>query len=83
MDLNFDTSISEGFTSNSQIARLLTEHWVSRTVYCPSCGNSNLRSFKNNNPVGDFHCDNCKAEYELKSKKDSFGQRIVDGALAR
>lgn len=82
MDLNFDTSISEGFTSSSQIARLLTEHWVSRNVYCPSCGNSNLRSFKNNNPVGDFHCDNCKAEYELKSKKDSFGRRIVDGAFS-
>lgn len=81
MDLNFDTSVVAGYASNSQIARLLTEHWVSRNVYCPSCGNSNLLSFKNNNPVGDFHCDNCKAEYELKSKKDSFAQRIVDGAF--
>lgn len=82
MDLNFDISVAEGYASNSQIARLLTENWVSRNVYCPSCGNSNLLSFKNNNPVGDFHCDICKAEYELKSKKDSFTQRIVYGAFS-
>lgn len=81
MDLNFDPSVAAGYASNSQIARMLTEDWVSRNIYCPSCGNSNLLSFKNNNPVGDFLCDNCKAEYELKSKKDSFAQKIVDGAF--
>jgi type II restriction enzyme len=54
---------------------------VGRNVYCPSCGNSYLLSFRNNNPVGDFHCDDCKAEYELKSKKNSFAQRIAEVPL--
>lgn len=83
MNLNFDTSISRGYASNSQIARLLTEDWVSRNIYCPSCGNPKLSSFKNNNPVGDFLCVKCNAEYELKSKKDSFTQRILDGAYSK
>jgi type II restriction enzyme len=30
--------------------------------------------------VGDFACPKCQEEYELKSKKDIFGSKIVDGA---
>lgn len=82
MDLNLDTSITQGYASNSQIARLLTEDWVGRNVFCPSCGHTSLEEFKNNTPVGDFYCENCRAEYELKSKKDTFAQRIVDGAFS-
>jgi len=82
MNLNLDTSFVTGYTSSSQIARLMTEHWVGQNVFCPSCGNPSLSSFKNNNPVGDFQCKNCTAEYELKSKKDKFEQRIVDGAFS-
>ncbi len=82
MNLGLDTSIVGNYSSNSQIARILTENWVSNNIYCPSCGNLKLTTFENNNPVGDFHCNNCKAEYELKSKKDSFTQKIVDGAYS-
>ncbi|WP_288428687.1 DpnI domain-containing protein [uncultured Spirosoma sp.] len=49
-------------------------------MYCPSCGNDNLNSFTNNNPVGDFFCLNCKSEYELKSNKNATSLKIVDGA---
>ncbi len=80
MNLNFNHSLAEKYASSSQIARVLTENWVNNNIYCPSCGNNKLESFKNNNPVGDFYCDNCNSEYELKSKKDSFSQKIVDGA---
>jgi type II restriction enzyme len=81
MNLKFDT-LNRTFSSGSQIARVLTEDWVKRNVYCPSCGNDDLNQFENNKPVADFLCDNCKAEYELKSKKDSFTLKIVDGAYA-
>lgn len=80
MNLKFDISIAQVYSSSSQIARVLTENWVNNNIYCPSCGNPKLANFKNNNPVGDFFCDICKSEYELKSKKDSFAQKIVDGA---
>jgi len=82
MNLTLDNSIIGDYSSGSQQARVLTENWVSRNIYCPVCGNEKLTSFKNNNPVGDFSCGNCRAEYELKSKKDSFSQKIVDGAYA-
>ncbi len=80
MNLKFDLSFSTGYVSNSQIARVLTESWVKQNVYCPSCGNNELDQFDNNSPVADFLCIACKSEYELKSKKDSFTTRIVDGA---
>ena len=35
-----------------------------------------------NYAVADFLCKTCNSEYELKSKKDSFTTRIVDGAYS-
>ena len=80
MNLKFNKELAKGYASNTQIARVLTEGWVRNNIYCPSCGNNNLNNFENNNPVGDFFCDSCKSEYELKSKRDSFTLKIVDGA---
>jgi type II restriction enzyme len=39
-----------------------------------------LFQFDNNVPVADFLCRKCKAEYELKSKKDKFTLKVIDGA---
>jgi type II restriction enzyme len=80
MNLKIDNEYSEKYTSSSQIARVLTEAWVKKNVYCPSCGNDELNQFANNSPVADFLCNSCKSEYELKSKKNSFSIKIVDGA---
>ncbi|MFC5272177.1 DpnI domain-containing protein [Adhaeribacter terreus] len=82
MELKLNRSLITSYTSSSQIARVLTEDWVKNNSYCPSCGNYNLISFANNNPVGDFLCNNCESEFELKSKKDSFSLKIVDGAYS-
>src|SRR5690606_15793473 len=82
MNLKFDMAISSGYINSSQIARVLTESWVKLNAYCPSCGNDELNQFSNNSPVADFLCTICKAEFELKSKKDSFTTRIVDGAYS-
>jgi len=82
MNLKFDLSFSTGYTSSSQIARVLTESWVKQNAFCPSCGNDELNQFSNNSPVADFLCTTCRSEYELKSKKDSFTTRIVDGAYS-
>jgi type II restriction enzyme len=82
MNLKFDIP-DESYSSRSQIARVLTESWVKQNIYCPSCGNNNLNQFENNKPVADFLCFSCKAEYELKSKKDNFTLKIVDGAYVK
>jgi len=57
----------------------MTEEWVSRAGFCPSCGKV-LSQFENNKPVADFYCGNCSEEYELKSKHGEVGKKIVDGA---
>jgi type II restriction enzyme len=82
MNLKFDLATADGYTSRSQIARVLTEKWVSQNIFCPSCGNEVLDEFANNSPVADFFCNRCKSEYELKSKKDSKSLKIVDGAFS-
>lgn len=77
-----NTQITSSYKSNSQKIRVSTEDWVSTSkIFCPNCGND-ISKFKDNQPVADFYCASCKEEYELKSKKDSIGKKIVDGAYS-
>jgi type II restriction enzyme len=80
MNLEFDLSKAEGYKSNSQIARVLTEDWVKSNVYCLNCGLDNLSGFANNQPVADFYCPKCQEQFELKSKSGGISKKIVDGA---
>lgn len=82
MNLNFNTKLAEGYSSNSQIARVLTENWVLNNSYCPSCGELPLNEFGNNRPVADFYCNNCREEFELKSKGGQISKIITDGAYS-
>lgn len=80
MNLNFNLNLAEGYKSNSQIVRVLTENWVKENSYCPNCGELSLNDFENNMPVADFHCIGCKEEFELKSKNGKLSSIINDGA---
>ena len=80
MDLKFDDSIANDYHSATQIARVLTEAWVGKNMFCPRCGNPYIEHFENNRPVADFFCPRCKNEYELKSKNGQLGTTINDGA---
>lgn len=79
MQLNLNTNLATQYHSQSQIIRILTEDWVKNQIFCPNCGNS-ISEYPNNKPVGDFFCSKCAEDYELKSKKDSITQKVVDGA---
>ncbi|MDQ1283691.1 MAG: hypothetical protein QG620_39 [Patescibacteria group bacterium] len=79
MQTNFDLRLANDYTSSSQKIKVMSENWVGKNTFCPACGSA-VRHFENNRPVADFYCDDCKEEYELKSKKDSMGTKIVDGA---
>jgi len=81
MSLNLYSAIADDYNSNSQKIRILTENWVNEYIYCPSCGN-NVSEYENNKPVADFYCSKCNEDYELKSKKDKIGRKIVDGAYS-
>ena len=80
MKLEFDDRQQSPYTSGSQSARVWTEQWVRSRAYCPNCGASNIDPFPNNSPVADFHCTACNEEYELKSQKSRFGNKVLDGA---
>jgi type II restriction enzyme len=79
MLIGLDVKITERYHSASQRIRVLTEHWVDNEVFCPACG-LDINRYESNRPVADFFCPHCREEYELKSKKDSIGNKIVDGA---
>ncbi len=79
-NFNFNTKIAATYKSHSQKVRVMSEQWVSENIFCPCCGNLHISHQRNNNPVGDFICDECGEEFELKSKEEQFGQKIVDGA---
>jgi type II restriction enzyme len=80
INLFFDEKLADKYTSLPQKIRVLTEAWVDKQAYCPNCGHKDVDRYGSNRPVADFFCTNCLEDYELKSKKDDVGSRIVDGA---
>ncbi len=80
MKLTLDRKLADNYKSESQKIRVLTEQWVGDSIFCPNCGRLDIDKYPNNQPVADFHCSNCREEYELKSKQSAIGTRIVDGA---
>jgi type II restriction enzyme len=79
MKINLDQKLTSSYKSHSQIARALTESWAKDELFCPMCG-GDVDKYANSKPVADFYCRSCREDYELKSKKDSFGAKVVDGA---
>jgi len=80
MNLTFDEELAVDYKNTSQKVRVLTEQWVNSFVFCPNCGHLNINKYPNNQPVADFYCSNCREDYELKSKQNTIGLKIVDGA---
>jgi len=80
MNLSFEKKLADNYKSPSQKVRVLSEYWVDNQVYCPNCGYLNIDKYENNKPVADFYCKNCREDYELKSKQNSIGTKLINGA---
>jgi type II restriction enzyme len=78
MHLQMDASLAEGFTSASQRARVTTEAWAAANLYCVACEGDHLRPEPTNSKVVDFVCEQCSAEFQLKSQSHPFGRKVVD-----
>jgi type II restriction enzyme len=76
-----DKQLAEQYKSSSQKIRVITESWVGREIFCPSCG-ALINQYENNRPVADFYCPACLEDFELKSKAGIYGNKIVDGAYS-
>jgi type II restriction enzyme len=72
-------SLGINYKSASQKARVITEAWMTREGYCPSCL-SNLRPTPPNYKAIDYDCIKCRISFQLKSTKSKIGNKIPDGA---
>lgn len=82
MELALDKSLIENYTSQSQVARVLTESWVQKEIWCPICGDG-VESYANNKPVADFCCKKCFEDFELKAQKGKIGKKVSAGAYSK
>ena len=80
MDLCYDKEKAAGYKSPSQIARVLTEEWAARNLFCPSCKKPRLQTARDNTKVIDFVCEHCSETYQLKSQRKPLGDKVLDSA---
>ena len=80
MNLQFDETIAADYKNASQKVRVMSERWLTQNLFCPCCGNIRVEKMPNNSPVADVYCENCGEVFELKSKRNRIGAKILDGA---
>jgi type II restriction enzyme len=78
MNLQCRVDLAIGYKAAPQIARVLTEDWCSREVYCPACDSDFLTGSKPNNPAIDFECAKCEQPFQLKGLKNWNPKKVVD-----
>jgi type II restriction enzyme len=78
MNLQCASELASAYTSASQVARVLTEDWCTRELYCPACDSNRLSASKANTPALDFSCPGCEQLYQLKGLKKWNPKKIVD-----
>lgn len=85
MDLHLNFDLAKNYHSAAQRARVVTEEWLGRNMFCPVCGAPILQHYQANKPVGDFFCEICQSDFELKSKESKssrISNTIADGAYS-
>jgi type II restriction enzyme len=78
MNLQCRPELASLYKTGPQIARILTEEWVARELYCPACSSDQLSQSKTNAPVIDFTCPGCEQLFQLKGLRNWNPQKLVD-----
>jgi len=78
MNLQCRADLAAAYKSGCQIARVLTEDWCARELYCPACISDRLSPSSVNTPVIDFTCPECSQAFQLKSLRTWNPKKIVD-----
>jgi type II restriction enzyme len=78
MQLQMESEIAARYKSAAQRARVVTELWGERNLYCANCESSALLRFPPNTEAVDFGCPRCRSVFQLKSQSSAFSWRIVD-----
>lgn len=74
-DLYLSIELAQTYKSASQIARVVTESWVLKKLYCPQCGNI-YKEFPPNTKTKDVSCSVCSECFQIKSGQKKIGNRI-------
>lgn len=82
MQLNLSPELAREYTSGTQRARIVTEHWGERALYCANCSCDKLTSAARNTKAIDYICPGCDSTFQLKSQSHQFGSKIVDSAYS-
>ena len=80
IDLNLNLALGKRYKSETQKARVISEAWTERNAFCCSCGGA-LERGQNNARVLDFTCVKCHNDFELKSTRGNFSNKVPDGAF--
>jgi len=80
MNLQCTLEAASGYRAGSQIARVLSEAWCTRELYCPACESNRISPSRTNTPAVDFTCPQCREPFQLKSLKNWGTKKIVDAA---
>jgi type II restriction enzyme len=83
VNLSCTAAVGARYHSNTQVARVVTEHWFAGEMYCPACPSDSLVQKPNNSPSVDFACPECTAPYQLKSRKTALTNRIADAGYRK
>lgn len=83
MNLRMPTEGLANYTSAAQRARISSESWAARELYCPCCTSNSLDTLPGNTPVINFRCPDCESGFQLKSGASAFRSRLIDGAYAQ
>ncbi len=78
MNLQCKSDLALAYKSGSQIARVITEEWASREMFCPACTGNRLSPSRANTPAIDFACPQCGQLFQLKSRKSWNPLKVVD-----
>jgi type II restriction enzyme len=78
MNLQYTVELAAAYKAGPQIARVLSEEWCTREMYCPACDSSHLTQSKANTPAVDFVCPRCEQLFQLKSMKSWNPRKIPD-----
>jgi type II restriction enzyme len=70
------------YRSSLQIARVVSEDWAVRNLYCPACETDRLNQAPTNTRAIDLLCSSCNQVFQLKSSRTWNQRRIVDAAYA-
>lgn len=69
MNIRLRWNLALRFKKATHQARVVTEDWVRREMYCINCSRGRLIALDNNAKVIDFRCSNCRHQYQVKATK--------------